>query len=310
METKTVAFFKQGLGNFIEFTPALQAIASMDSTGKLDLCTSTIWSDHRKEAMLAMCELLPFINKVVCPEEIVEAKYGTWFWTPWTLCGDGEIFKKKKSYRIPKWDQGRDHETDYYMNIARNYYGYKSEKPHQMVVPANKPIIDKKGKKLIVLCNGGFALLSVFKRWEGFSSLSKILKDFRSDIITAKIGVNRELEGVDADLDFASKLTFTETAKVLQQADLMITTDTGNMHVADALGIPMIVLWGGSSVAKNRPYEAMNKIIHLGLKCQPCMQKVNYRFCKDFKCIRGIEVGEVMYYIRNFFNKGKFDGNS
>lgn len=307
METKTVAFFRQGLGNFIEFTPALRAMASTDPSGKIDLCTSLVWSDHRKEAMEEIAKRLPFINSVLSIDDIDEVKYKTWFWTPWTLCGDGELFKKKKPYAAPKWDQGKKHESDYYLDIARNQYGYHGEKPKQMIVPALKPLIDKKGKKLVVLCNGGFAQLSVFKRWDGFTDFSKILKSFFPDVLTAKIGLAGELDNVNADLDFTSKLSFVETAKVIQQADLMVTTDTGSMHVADALGIPMIVLWGGAVLEKNRPYEAMNKIVHLGLKCQPCINRVAYRFCKDFKCIRGIGIGEVMYHVRNFFKKGNFN---
>ena len=307
METKTVAFFKQGLGNFVEFTPALRAMASMDPSGKIDLCTSAIWNDNRKTSLLSLCDLLPFINKVVSVEKAEKTNYKTWFWTQWTMCGDGDLFKKKSPHSESKWHQGKKHETDYYFDIARESYGYKGEKPGQMVIPAAGPIIDKKGKKLVILCNGGFAQLSVFKRWDGYTHFAKILKDFRPDIITAKIGVKGELDGVDSDLDFIDKISFAETAKVISQADLMITTDTGSMHVADALKIPMIVLWGGSILEKNRPYEAMNKVIYLGMKCQPCITRVDYRFCKTFACIRQIKVGEVMFYVRNFFNKGKFD---
>jgi ADP-heptose:LPS heptosyltransferase len=115
---------------------------------------------------------------------------------------------------------------------------------------------------------------------------------------------------VKSDLDYVNKLSLAETAKVISQADLMITTDTGNMHIADALRIPLIALWGGSSVAKNKPYETLCKIIHLGLPCQPCQDDGAYRSCHDYKCISDISIGEVMYNVRSFFNKGNFDGNS
>ena len=305
METKSVAFFHNGLGNFVEFTPALQAIASMDESGKVDLCTDQVWTDHRKDALLDMCLLLPFINRVVVLEDAAKIKYKVWFWTPWACHAD--LFQKRKNYPAPGWSQRKQHETDYYMDIARKFYGYKGEKPRQAVVPASEPVIDKKGKKLVVFCNGGFGQLSVFKRWDGFKRIAQALKQFFPDVITVKIGIKHELDGVDTDLDFLDKLKITQTAKVIQQADLIITTDTCNMHIADALGVPMIVLWGGSHLAKNRPYEAKNVVVHLGLKCQPCVNIANYRFCKDFRCIRGIEVGEVMHHIRNFFKKGTFD---
>lgn len=307
METRSVAYFRQGLGNFVEFTPALQAIASMDPSGKVDLCTNQVWGDHRRDGVVSLAELLPFVNNIVNIETFDQKKYSTWFWTPWTCIGEDDLFKKKKPYDTPKWNQGQRHESDYYMDIARNFYGYKGEKPRQEVVPAKGPTIAKQGRKLVVLCNGGFAQLSVFKRWEGFKTFSPVVKSFCPDVAVAGIGSAQELRGVPLDLDYVGKLTMAQTAKVISQADLLVTTDTGNMHVADALGIPMIVLWGGAILAKNRPYEAPNVVVNLGLKCQPCINRVAYRFCKDFRCIRSIEVGEVMFYTRNFFKKGAFE---
>ena len=101
METKSAAFFRQGIGNFVEFTPALRAIASMDPSGKVDLCTNQVWTDHRKEAVLSIAERLPFIGEVVALELIDEKKYKTWFWTPWTCIGENDFFKKKKPYKNP-----------------------------------------------------------------------------------------------------------------------------------------------------------------------------------------------------------------
>ena len=307
METKTVAFFRQGLGNFIEMTPALRAMASMDESGKLDLCTDQVWTDYRKQALVDLCERLPFVNKVVVGEDITDAKYKTWFWAPWACYGKCPLFQSKKPYPPPKWNKNKVHESDYYMDIARKIYGYRGEKPRQMVTTADGPLVDKKGGKLIVLCNGGFGHYSVFKRWDGFANFSRTVKSYYPNCLVAAVGIESELSGVPVDLNYLGKLKFTETAKVIQQADILVTTDTGNMHVADALGIPMIVLWGGSYLAKNRPYEAPNKIIYLGLKCQPCTSRLGYRTCRDFRCIRHISIGEVMYHIRNFFNKGRFD---
>jgi ADP-heptose:LPS heptosyltransferase len=307
MQPKTIAHFRTGIGNFVLFTPALQAMASMDPTGKVDLCTDPIWSDYRKNALLSLWELLPFVNRVLVIKELDHAQYKTWFWSFWTSAGSSrELFMSKKFYNPPEWNQNIEHESDYYIRLARAYYGYKGEKPKQCIVPAESPVIQKGNKKLIVLCNGGFGDIKIFKNWESFSSFSKELKAYFPEALIAKIGCRNELTEVAADLDYVDKLPLTETAKVIQQADLMITTDTGCMHVADALGTPLIVLWGGSSYEKNKPYETKSKIIHLGLPCQPCQATVGYRSCEEIRCVGDITIGEVMFYIRNFFNKGEF----
>ena len=108
------------------------------------------------------------------------------------------------------------------------------------------------------------------------------------------------------DFDFVNKLKLTETARVIQQADLMITTDTGNMHIADALGTPCIVLWGGASLAKNKPYNAMNKIMTLGLPCQPCQREGGYKQCDRVACIQDITVNEIMFHVKQYFREGRF----
>jgi ADP-heptose:LPS heptosyltransferase len=309
MQPKTIAHFKTGIGNFVVITPALQAMASMDPSGKIDLCTDPVWTDYRKNSLISLWELLPFINKVYSVKEINHSFYDTWFWTNWTTHGESrEIFQRHKNYEFPDWDFELEHESDYYMRLARDNYGYKGGKPKQCVIPKKSYLIDKSTNKLVLLCNGGFGEISVFKRWDAFDSFSKELKNFYPGVTIAKIGCKGELQGVQADLDCVDQFSLAETAGIIAQADLMITTDTGNMHIADALGTPTIVLWGGSNVPKNKPYENKNKVVHLGLPCQPCQMVGGYQSCIDLKCISDISIGEVMFYVRNFFNKGNFDG--
>lgn len=310
-DTRTVAFFgKSGIGNFILFTPALRAMASMDPSGQLDICCHDNWKDSRKNGLLDIWEKLPFVQNVICLGDRFTKKYKTWFWVDWLCVGEGrELFASMKNYDIGIWDHNKTHESDHYFEVAQRVYGYKGWKPSQLIVPADNPVLGN-DKIKIVLCNGGFGELQALKKWEGFKQLAHEIKMlFGNKVSLIKVGYKNELEEVDSfDIDFVNKLSITQTAKVIQQADLMISTDTGNMHIADALGTPMIVLWGGSSIVKNKPYNSMSKIIHLGLKCQPCQQDLGYISCKELKCMTDISVGEVMYYVREFINNGRFNG--
>ena len=311
METKSIAHFRTGIGNFILFTPALQALASMDESGKIDLCTDPVWTDYRKNAILDIWERLPFVNKVYSYTEVDHSKYNKWFWTHWTSAGYAkELFESKKYYDAPSWDKMVEHESDYYMRMLRENYGYIGKKPKQCIVPAPAPILDMQTRHRVVFCNGGFGDIGVFKKWPYFAGLAFAIKHYFEDTITIKVGANKEMDDVKTDVDYVDKLTITETAKVIQQADVMVTTDTGNMHIADALGIPIIALWGGSAMAKNMPIQAKTKIINLGLDCQPCMQEGGYRACLEYKCMTQITVGEVMYHLRCLFGKGKFDDDN
>ena len=114
MQPITICHFHTGIGNFVQMTPALQALASMDKSGKIDLCTDAIWTDYRKSAVLSLWERLPFVNKILSVKELDLNQYKTWFWTYWTTHGEAkELFDRKKHYEIPEWDKNKEHESDY-----------------------------------------------------------------------------------------------------------------------------------------------------------------------------------------------------
>ena len=306
MKTQSIANFRNGIGNFVLYTPALRAIASLDPSGMVDLCLDADWEDGRKGAVIDLAKKLPFIQDVFLKSDSFEKTYKTWFWTSWSTHGLArEIFSAMKPYQQENWNQNVKHESDFYFEIARDYYGYKGWKPTQLIVPDADPILPK-DKIKIVLCDGSFGDIAIFKKWGRFKDLARYIKHFYGDRVSLiKIGTGDELHDVQTDVNFVSQLTMTQTAKVIQQADLMITTDTGNMHVADALGTPVIVLWGGSIRPKNAPINAMHKIISANLNCQPCIQSMKYTDCKN-ECLEKITDNEIMYYIRKFIAEGRF----
>ena len=310
MKSRTIVHFRNGIGNFVSFTPALQALASMDTSGKVDMCIEKDWMDSRKGGLFELWDSYPFINKTISFDEIVQKgkDYKTWFWSSWSTHGEPkEYFSSKHFYSDKGWDQTEVHESEYYMNLVREWYGYTGQTPKQFIPVATRPVINTH-KKIIVLSNGGFGYLIPLKKYSRFKDLAKCLRDwFGETVHIVKIGYGSELSDVDIyDEDYVWKLSITETAKVIQQATLVITNDTGNMHVADALNVPQIVLWGGSVVEKNQPINGNNKIIHLGLPCQPCQPQGGYRNCANSACMNDIQVGEIMFHVRKFFHEGKF----
>jgi ADP-heptose:LPS heptosyltransferase len=309
MNSRTITPFHNGLGNFVQLTPALQAMASMDPSGKIDICADSLWQDYRKREMFDLWERLPFIGRVVGSDGLVNVQdqYDTWFYTGWSYINDEtmEIFYKHKKFSIPDWNFTLEHETEYYLKFARDFYGYSGLSPKQVIIPADTPVIDKQGKRVITLCNGGFGALKFFKDWPYFPELVKEIKAFIPNILTVKIGHAEELSDTPTDIDYVNKLTLSQTARVIQQSDVIVCTDTGNMHIADALETPLIVIWGGSSLIKNKPVQAPNKIIHLDLPCQVLSGSIwncKYQGCFEKKCMDNVTVGGVMYAIRSFLN--------
>lgn len=77
-------------------------------------------------------------------------------------------------------------------------------------------------------------------------------------------------------LDLRSKLGISESAGVLRKCQGYVGNDTGMSHVAAALGVPSVVLFGPTVVSKNVPPRNA-KAVSLGLDCQPCQLKKWFR---------------------------------
>lgn len=298
MPTKTVAYFRNGLGNFICFTPALRALASLDESGKVDLCLDGEWKDCRRQSLIDLITAIPFVEQLVNYPDIDLRKYSTWYWTRHTYPSEGLNTFKAKDGRFDigiEWTRSGVHETECYVNMIRRFLGFTGETPKQYC-PVDTGYTFTKKKRTIALCNGSFGHLSPSKKWGKFPELARTLKRwYDCDIV--KLGYQEELRDAEADYDLVGKTTIPQAAKVLSECDMFITTDTCLMHVGDALNVPMVVLWGGSLFSKNRPINGSAVVINKGFGCQPCHEiggRGDMMKCIAYKCINSITVGEVM----------------
>ncbi len=95
-------------------------------------------------------------------------------------------------------------------------------------------------------------------------------------------------------VNFAGKTSLRELCAGLKLCKLVLTNDTGPMHVAAALGTPVIVPFGSTSVELTGPGLPGNNgdgIVKSTAACAPCF----LRECPiDFRCMKSIEVDQVV----------------
>jgi heptosyltransferase-2 len=77
-----------------------------------------------------------------------------------------------------------------------------------------------------------------------------------------------------AALNLCGRTTLDEAVVVLSGADMVVTNDSGLMHVAAALGRPMLALYGSSSPAFTPPLSGRARILKLDVPCSPCFERV------------------------------------
>lgn len=90
-------------------------------------------------------------------------------------------------------------------------------------------------------------------------------------------------------INLAGKTSIRELMAFIQACHLFLTNDSGPMHMASALGTPLLALFGSTNSTTTGPYQG-GKIIHKHVPCSPCYR----RECPiDFRCMTRIEVSEV-----------------
>jgi lipopolysaccharide heptosyltransferase II len=108
--------------------------------------------------------------------------------------------------------------------------------------------------------------------------------------------VMRDLAGIKV-VDAAGKMDVPTLAAVLERLDLLVTGDTGPMHLAAAVGTPVVALFGPSHPARYGPRASVERIVRVDLPCSPCGQvRLPPERCRGHvpDCMDGITVEAVV----------------
>jgi len=90
-------------------------------------------------------------------------------------------------------------------------------------------------------------------------------------------------------INTAGELKLKELAFLQTQADVVVVPDSGPMHLAAALGRPVVALFGPTDPSRTGPYGDIHSVIFRPIECRPCFR----RKCSFNKCMTEISVREV-----------------
>lgn len=101
---------------------------------------------------------------------------------------------------------------------------------------------------------------------------------------TACARMEAELKGRIVNL--AGKVTLPQLGGLLQTMDLVISNDSGPMHMAAAVGTPVLAVFGPTDPLRTGPYGPGHRVLRSKLLCQPCFS----RKCAfdDVSCMRAV----------------------
>jgi heptosyltransferase-2 len=197
------------------------------------------------------------------------------------------------------FSRGIVHQTYKYLELASMVGA--NVKPQ---FPAANPIKRRHHHFKFALCPG--AEYGPAKRWPRFAEVS--------EAIAARFPVQWILFGTAGDgavgFEIAEKLgdkcvnrigqtTLGELIDELSACDLLLTNDTGTMHLAALLRVPTISIFGSTEPLRTGPLGRGHRIFRHHVECSPCF----LRECPlDFRCMHAVTSAEVVGAIQNMIS--------
>jgi len=116
-------------------------------------------------------------------------------------------------------------------------------------------------------------------------------------------GLKSRMKHKDDVISLAGKSSLTELVGVLQKADLLVTNDSGPLHLAGALGTSTVSFFGPETPELFGPRGEMHKVLYRGIDCSPCINIYNAKTVRCMRdepeCLTRITVDEAFEAVRS-----------
>ena len=208
----------------------------------------------------------------------------------------------KSKYKFDKRKYNRDHQVEKYNNFINDSLNINTT-PSKLILHAHTEKQSKDRKNKLLGINPGASYGSA-KRWypEEFADVASDLSS-QYDIIIfggpGEIDIAKDIEnylieyGIDNYQNLAAETTIKELITQISNLDLFVTGDSGPMHLAAALQVPTVAIFGPTNDRETSQWmNEKSVIVKKNLECQPCMK----RTCplKHHNCMKFVEASDVL----------------
>ncbi len=200
------------------------------------------------------------------------------------------------------------HAVDRYLDFPRYLGSDVGDK--EFLIPVQEENKDRV-EKLLSINNidikGRFVAVSPMALWETklwenekFAGLcDKITEEMKAKVVFTGSGGDGMIEHIQSLMVFPSvnlegQTTLKDLAYLYELSPLMITTDSGPMHIAAAMRTPVVALFGPTDPLRTGPYGDGHVVIRREMPCSPCFLKK----CDSRKCMKEITVEEVFQAVK------------
>jgi len=205
------------------------------------------------------------------------------------------------------------HAIDRYLKVAESLgCGPVKWDGHIPISAPDRRLIDQ------ILVSSGmdkkpFVAINPIARWrtklwrpERFAILAdRIIDEMECEVVFTGSNLDEQIIGditgvmKTGALNLAGQTNLKELAYFYSRCKLLITTDTGPMHMAVSMGCPVVALFGPTAPWRTGPYGKGHKVIRADVECSPCLKKR----CDHMKCMDDITVEKVFEGVRELITE-------
>ena len=187
------------------------------------------------------------------------------------------------------------HQVEHYLDLARSL-GVEAETEEIALAPVAR---STSAGQRIGICPG--AEYGPAKRWlpERFARVARAVGGEWVLFGTARdeeVGAQIVAAMGNGCLNLIGRTTLEQLIVELRKCRLLLTNDTGTMHLATLLGVPVVAVFGSTEPSLTGPLGKGNQVIRHHVECSPCF----LRDCPlDFRCMKAVSAEEVVAAIRD-----------
>ena len=207
---------------------------------------------------------------------------------------------------------GTPHKVEYYLRFVRAAGLAVPSRP-DLSIAVSEDLKEKAAvllgaswtKQTVVVFAPGSGHVEAHKRWPAahFVTLGRMLLEHCPNVRLVLFGGFEESEllesisaGIGAGVDLCKVLKegiIEMGFAVLSSASCLVSACSGAAHMAAAVGLPVVGLYGPSNPGFTGPYDNYFRVVRLGLPCSPCHRVGFIEGCGDPICMKQVEPQQV-----------------
>ncbi len=222
-------------------------------------------------------------------------------------------------HHVVKADPVALHAVDYHLEAVKAI-GCKADHQGPRLYPSDRDqsVITQLLEKNGLSSNEPFALFHPGARWwfkswplGRFIELARRMKE-QHGLSVVMVGGEKDMEAAERIVTacgpwartLAGQITVLQLAALAQRAELFVGNDAGPMHIAAAVGTPVVALFGPTDPQVWRPWGIGHEVIWKQMDCSPCWRSDCQR--GELSCMRQITVDEVFDAVMRIERKKTF----